>query len=335
MEQNARGNAWAEPFIRAVEEFADLGPSLAPTSDAYAELAITSARLRGLIGTLREAPLEGELPAESLELVQLGVERLRGLLRRLRTSSLVGSELQFTDFDEKAFAEKIRALPRDEFVSLYRSVIADPAQLTSFQAVTRASLFQTYGLPAALDITGPIVILFKLVVLLILFLIVIAYPLLIPFALAVVNALVEFDKAGQKAKPLADTPNGGKVISHPGGPTVVIRPDGTVVVVNGDGTTVTVPPTQPQPKPFTLGPSWEQQVIGCVWFTLYRDANKAKGFIINHPGNGSTNDLEIEVDGQVSTLRPPDYTTVHGKHVRLHLKGDKNDVGQIVVTETS
>jgi len=80
--------------------------------------------------------------------------------------------------------------------------------------------------------------------------------------------------------------------------------------------------------------TWQQQVIGCVWFDLYSDPNRKKTFILNHPGNGTSAELEIEVDGNMTPpLNPPDATTVHGNRIRLHLKGDSSQSGYITVTE--
>lgn len=189
------GQSWVEPFVRVVSDFADTAPLLGEKASTYSELRFCADRLRGIVTTLTEAPLEGELSTENEQLVGQGIDRLKTILVSLKAQSLTTSGEQFIDFDELALAERVQALPPEDYVNLYRQVISDPQKISNFEAVTRAAILKEYGLPL-LMLSSPTVILFKLIVLLILFLIVMSFPVLIPFALAVVAALVDLDRAG-------------------------------------------------------------------------------------------------------------------------------------------
>ncbi len=200
------GPKWVQPLVDVVQEFAETAPLLGDKKSNFAELEFCGRRLTGIVASLREAELEGDLAEGHEALVLESIERLNSIQAALKTASVTVSGPQFFAFDDEAFARRTAKLPEEDLRTLLRWMIGDPRSMNTFEAVSRNAMFVKYGLPT-LAMAGPTVILFKLVVILILLLVVISFPPLIPLALAIISALAVFDRAGSSHENDGDNPS--------------------------------------------------------------------------------------------------------------------------------
>ena len=187
--------AWTEPFIQVVSDFADTVPLLGDKT-TYSALSFCADRLKGLVNTLTEAPLEESLSKEQEQLVEEGIARLETILCSLKTQSLTGPRAQFSGFDEVDFADRLQNMPLEDYISVYRQAIKDPQHLTNFEAVTRTTILTELGVPIA-AVIGIGIILFKVIAILILKFLEKIFPSIKGFIQELIKVLESLDKAGE------------------------------------------------------------------------------------------------------------------------------------------
>lgn len=285
--ETVNAGAWTRAFADVLGDFSNLLPCVLQQPASYAEMSLAACRLRRLAALLPTAPLGGEFPSETTALINEGVTRLHTILEGIEAKSLLGEPVGFGDFDDLAFFEKARALPREHLISLYRHAITDPVALSPFERLSQSAALAEYGIALG-DIGRGVVILFKIIAILILILACISQPLLIPFAIAAVKALADMDTAGEKdAKPPTPStpvtpPAGGPQPSPqpppPPGPDIQHYPDGDLIHYYPNGPTVWKPkngPPQvidppPPPPPLVHGLSGKVGITN-LWDFCHRE----------------------------------------------------------------
>jgi len=335
----------------AIQRFASVLPEIPSEPAQKTVLASDGRRLSRMLHLLLPEAQKAEALGKHLPVLTKAHERLSILVDTLETESLLGIA-EIPAMDDLHIFTHLKEKPLEDVISLFSLVIAEQSTLSGLEKVSLHYALVELGVPAGLGIGVVGWIKLILVIFLVLLLIVSLFkPALLPAVTALAGVLVVIDKVGaapQQGPGAPVGPGAGPGLPpppQPPPPPVIHYPDGDVICTQPpiwkpkDGTPVVIgltPPPPPPPKPLFHVVAVDIPLIGCVWFEL-NDPGKGGYHLLEYTGTGQNDpSLEIEQDGAVTTVTPPDYRFLPGgKKTRLHLVGDRNVRRDVTITEYS